>query len=514
MSKNLLKSSYVVASMTILSRIVGLVREIVFANFFGASAGMDAFLVAFKIPNFMRRLFAEGAFSQAFVPVLSEYRQLRSEQDARIFINRMAGTLGFVLLGVTTIAVLLAPIFVMIFAPGFIHDPTRFGLAASMLRVTFPYLLFISLTAFAGAILNSYDIFSVPAITPVLLNFSLICAAIFLAPYFKNPVQALAWGVFIGGAVQLCFQLPFLKHLHLLPRPQIFWRDEGVKKVIKLMVPAVFGVSVAQISLLIDTLFASFLRQGSITWLYFSDRMTNFPLGVFGVAIAVVVLPHLSRKHADKSASEFSASLDWALRCILIIGIPSAIGLFVLSGPLLSTILQHGKFGIFDVTMARRSLMAFAIGLPAFMLIKVLASGFYSRQDIKTPVKIAAIAMASNMILNLILIFPLAHAGLALATSLTSALNAGLLFYLLYKRRIYTPQKGWHKYALQLGFANVTMAIMLWFSSAKTSQWVTWSSQQRITHLLPILLGAVIIYGICLYISGLRWHDFMRRFSD
>lgn len=513
MRKNLLKSSYVVASMTILSRIVGLVREIVFANFFGASAGMDAFLVAFRIPNFMRRLFAEGAFSQAFVPILSEYRQLRSEQDAHIFINRMAGMLSLVLLCVTTITVLLAPIFVMIFAPGFIHDPTRFSLAVSMLRVTFPYLLFISLTAFAGAILNSYDIFSVPAVTPVLLNFSLISAAIFLAPYFKNPVQALAWGVFIGGVLQLCFQLPFLKRLHLFPRPQIFWRDPGVKKVIKLLVPAIFGVSVAQISVLIDTLFASFLREGSITWLYFSDRMTNFPLGVFGVAIAVVVLPHLSRTHANKAAHEFSASLDWALRSILIIGIPSAVGLFMLAAPLLSTILQHGKFNIFDVTMASRSLMAFAVGLPAFMSIKVLASGFYSRQDIKTPVKIAVIAMISNMFLNLILIFPLAHAGLALATSITSTLNASLLFYLLYKRKIYTPQKGWHKYALQLGFANTAMAIMLWFTSATTRQWVIWSSHQRILHLLPILLSAVILYGICLYLSGLRWHDFSRRFN-
>lgn len=508
MSKNLLKSSYVVATMTVLSRIVGLVREIIFANFFGASAGMDAFLIAFRIPNLMRRLFAEGAFSQAFVPVLSEYRQKRSKQDAQIFVNRMAGTLGAALLIVTAIAILITPVLVMIFAPGFIHDPTRFSLATSMLRVTFPYLLFISLTAFAGAILNSYDIFSIPAITPVLLNLCLIGAAIFLAPHFKDPVKALAWGVFIGGVVQLSFQLPFLKHLHLLPRPQIFWRDKGVRKVIKLMVPAILGVSVAQISLLIDNLFASFLREGSITWLYFSDRITNFPLGVFGITIAVVILPHLSRKYTDKSPKEFSQALDWALRCIFFISVPSAIGLLILAGPLLATLLQHGKFTAFDVTMAGKSLMAFAIGLPAFMLVKVLASAFYSTQDIKTPVKIAIIAVISNIFLDLLLIFPLAHAGLALATSLATSLNAGFLFYLLCKRKIYIPQKGWLKYLLQLGFANIVMVIMLLFTSGKIVNWLTWSNKQRILHLLPILLAAVITYIICLYITGIRWRNF------
>ena len=504
MKKSLLKSSYVVATMTILSRIAGMAREIIFANIFGASAGFDAFLVAFKIPNFMRRLFAEGAFSQAFVPVLSEYRQSKSAADARIFMGRMAGNLSLVLFIVTIIAVLITPILVMIFAPGFIHDPTRFGLAAAMLRITFPYLLLVSLAAFAGAVLNSYDVFSVPAITPILLNLSLIGAAIFLAPHFKNPVEALAWGVFIGGVLQVLLQIPFLKHLHLLPRPQIFWHDPGVRKVFKLMVPAIFGVSVAQISLLIDTLFASFLRTGSITWLYYSDRLTNFPLGVFGVTLAIVVLPHLSRKHTAKSPQEFSAALDWALRCVFVIGIPSAIGLLLLAGPLLATILQHGQFNNFDVIMARKSLMAFSIGLPAFMLIKILASGFYSTQNIKTPVKIAVIAMTANMFLNLILIFPLAHAGLALATTLTSSLNAGLLFYMLCKRKIYVPQKGWLVYGLQLGFANLVMAAMLWFSSAKVSIWLSWNTEQRLLHLLPILLGAVIIYTLCLLISGLR----------
>ncbi|MCK4608173.1 MAG: murein biosynthesis integral membrane protein MurJ [Gammaproteobacteria bacterium] len=504
MKKSLLKSGYVVASMTVLTRIVGLAREIIFANVFGASAGFDAFLVAFKIPNFMRRLFAEGAFSQAFVPVLSEYRQNRSQKEAQIFVNRMAGTLGLTLFIVTAIAVLITPIFVMIFAPGFIHDPTRFGLASAMLRITFPYLLLISLTAFAGSILNSYDIFSIPAITPILLNFSLIGAALFLAPHLKNPVEGLAWGVFIGGILQLLLQLPFLKYIKLLPKPQLCWRDPGVNRVLKLMVPAILGVSVAQISLMLDTLFASFLREGSITWLYYSDRLTNFPLGVFGVALAIVVLPHLSRKHAAKSKAEFSAALDWALRCVLLIGPPSAIGLLLLAGPLLATILQHGQFNDFDVIMASKSLMAFSLGLPAFMLIKILASGFYSTQDIKTPVKIAIIALCSNMVLNLILIFPLAHAGLALATSLTSSLNAGLLLWFLLKRKIYIPQAGWLIYGLRLGFANAAMAAILWFLNAKLSAWLSWNSLQRVEHLLIILVAAVMTYIICLLVAGVR----------
>ncbi len=511
MKKSLLKSSYVVAAMTILSRIAGLVREIFFAAIFGASGAFDAWLVAFRIPSFMRRLFAEGAFSQAFVPILSEYRQTKTIEETRIFISRMAGNLSLVLFIVTALAILITPILVIIFAPGFIHDPTRFGLTAAMLRITFPYLLFISLAAFAGGILNSYDIFSIPAVTPVLLNLSLIGAAIFLAPHFKNPVEALAWGVFIGGILQLAIQIPFLKRLHLLPRPRIFWHDPGVRRVIKLMAPAIFGVSVAQISLLIDFFFASFLHIGSITWLYFSDRITNFPLGVFGVTLAIVVLPHLSRKHAAKSNQEFSAALDWALRCVFVIGIPSAIGLLMLSGPIISTILQHGKFNDFDVIMASRSLMAFSIGLPAFMLIKILASGFYSTQNFKTPVKIAVVTMIANMFLNLALIFPLAHAGLALATTLTSSLNAGLLFYFLRKRKIYVPQKGWLIYGSRLAFANLAMAIMLWFSSAKISHWLTWDTKQRLLHLAVILCGALITYGACLLISGLRPKDFRFR---
>ncbi|MBN2689818.1 MAG: murein biosynthesis integral membrane protein MurJ [Gammaproteobacteria bacterium] len=507
MKRNLLKSSYVVSSMTVLSRIVGLAREIIFASCFGASPAMDAFLVAFRIPNFLRRLFAEGAFAQAFVPILSEYRQQRSHEEVKDFVDRIAGTLFLALFLVTLVAVIATPILTMIFAPGYLHDPLRFHLASTMLKITFPYLLFISLTAFAGSILNSYDLFSVPAITPVLLNISLICSAIFLTPYFHNKIYALAWGVFIGGVVQLAFQIPFLKRLKLLPFPKIALKDSGVMRVLKLMLPAIFGVSVAQISLLIDTLFASFLPSGSITWLYFSDRLTNFPLGVFGVAIATVILPHLSRKHADNNPQEFSASLDWGIRLILFIAIPAALGLFLLAGPLFATILEHGKFGAFDVIMARKSLMAFAIGLPSFMLVKVLATGFYSKQNIKTPVKVAAIAMVANMFLNLALIFPLAHAGLALATSLTTSINAFLLGYLLKKYNIYQPQPGWLTYLARLLFANLAMALFLYFYSAKLSIWLAWNARAKIEHLLVLLAGAILIYFASLLISGIRPKD-------
>jgi putative peptidoglycan lipid II flippase len=500
MAKSLIRSTTLFSSNTFLSRILGFVRDIVFAHYFGDTAAFDAFLVAFKIPNFMRRLFAEGAFSQAFVPVLSEYRQTRTHQDVRDFINHMAGSLGAVLLVVTVAAVLLAPLIISVFAPGFLHDAVRFALATGMLRIT------ISLTALCGAILNSYDSFGVPAFTPVLLNVVLILMAVFVSGHFTTPEYALAWGVFIAGVVQLLFQLPFLQHKHLLPKPKIKFSDPGVRKVLKLMVPAIFGVSVMQVSLLLDTIFASFLRTGSISWLYFSDRLMNFPLGVFGVAIATVVLPKLARQHIGNNHTDYSKTLDWGLRLLLLIGLPSAVGIFILAGPLLSTLFQGHAFNAFAVIMSRRSLMAFALGIQAFMLIKVLASGFYARQDIKTPVKIAVVAMITNMILNFILIFPLKHAGLALATSITAFLNAGLLFGVLLKRKIYHPQPGWMLYFTRLLIANFVMAIFLFFISGNINVWLQQHLLWKIYHLVFLLLVGVIIYFGVLWLSGLRFH--------
>jgi putative peptidoglycan lipid II flippase len=511
MKKSLLKSTFAFSFMTGISRITGLVRELIFAYVFGATAGLDAFFIAYRIPNFLRGLFAEGAFSQSFVPVLSEYRQQRDIDEVRVFLSHMAGLMISVLFVFTLIAILVTPWLVYVFAPGYIHDPSRFELTTAMLRITFPYILFISLTAYISGILNTYGKFGIPAFTPNLLNLALIGAAIFMAPYFAEPVKALAWGIFIGGAAQLLFQLPFLYKLNLMPRPCILWGDTGVRRVLKLMVPAIFGVSVAQISFLIDNMLGSFLRAGSISWLNYSNRLVLFPLGVFGVAIATVVLPYLSRKYASKSHKEFSEALDWALKFILIIALPATIGIVMLAGPLVMTLFQHGKFTQFDVMMVRSSLLGFAVGIPAFMLVKVLASGFYSRQNIKTPVKIAVIAVLSNIVLATILIFPLKHAGLALATSLTSTLNASLLFWAIRRDKHYEPGRGWRTFLLRLVFANVVLGLFLWFAAADLTVWFSWSLFVRLWHLGFLCVGAVFAYFLCLWLSGMRWQDFVLR---
>ncbi|MEX0951199.1 MAG: murein biosynthesis integral membrane protein MurJ, partial [Gammaproteobacteria bacterium] len=340
---------------------------------FGAGMGTDAFFVAFRIPNFFRRLFAEGAFAQAFVPVLSEYKAKRTPAEIQALLDHTTAVLGLVLLAVTAVGILLAPLLILLFAPGFHGEAGKFDLAVGLLRITFPYLFFISLTALAGAILNSYRRFAIPAFTPVLLNLALISSAIWLAPHMQEPIQALAWGVFIAGIVQLLFQLPFIINLKLLPRP---WRGrdrDGVKRIFILMLPVMFGVSVSQINVMIDTLMASFLVSGSITWLYYADRMMEFPLGVFGIALATVILPQLSDKHARGAQAEFSRTLDWGLRWILLITLPALAGLAVLAGPIMITLFQYDEFTSHDATMAAQALMAFALGLPGFVLIKVLA---------------------------------------------------------------------------------------------------------------------------------------------
>ena len=377
MSRKLLKSAAVVSAMTTLSRVLGLVRDVVFARYFGAGMGTDAFFIAFKIPNFLRRLFAEGAFSQAFVPVLTEYKTRRTHDDVRGLSAHVVGTLGVMLFILTLIGVIAAPILVMAFAPGFIGDQPRLDLTADMLRITFPYILFISLTALAGGILNSYGKFGVPALTPVLLNLVMIGAAIWVAPYMDPPIMALAWGVFVAGIVQLLFQLPFLYRMKLLGLPRWGWKDEGVSRILRLMVPALFGSSVVQINLLFDVLIASFLAAGSVSWLYYSDRLVEFPLGVFGIALATVILPKLSQRHAEQSQEHFSLTLDWALRWVVIIGTPAALGLFLLSGPLITTIFHYGEFNDHSVYMAKLSLMAYSLGLMGFILVKVLAPGYY-----------------------------------------------------------------------------------------------------------------------------------------
>jgi putative peptidoglycan lipid II flippase len=504
MSKKLFKSTSIVASMTLLSRIFGFLRDMLTAHLFGATADFDAFSVAFRIPNFMRRLFAEGSFSQAFVPVLSEYQKQKSQNDVLIFINAIAGTLGIILLAVTIIGVVCAPLIIRLFAPGFAADGARFALAVTMLRITFPYLMLISLTAFAGAVLNTYSRFWVAAFTPIFLNICMISAALWLSPRLHIPIVGLAYGVLIAGIVQLLFQWPFLRRLRLLPRPRIDFKNNGVMRVLKLMVPALFGVSVSQINLLLDTLFASLLMVGSVSWLYYSDRLMEFPLGVFGVAISTVILPNLSRHHATQSMTDFSQTLDWALRCILLVGVPAAVVFAMISGPLLSTLFQHGRFDSFAVSMARQSLTMFALGIVPFMAIKILAAGFYAQQDMRTPVRIGICAMVANMIFNVLLIWPLHHAGIALATSLSAVLNAGLLFYFLYQRGIYKPSSGWKIYGIRIAVANICVAIMIEFCCAPLAVWVKQTALWRCWHLAELLVLAIVIYFMSLIISGLR----------
>ena len=509
--QSLLRSTSLVSIMTFMSRILGFVRDMTLAHFFGASVGMDAFLIAFKIPNFMRRLFAEGAFSQAFVPVLAEYQKTRAIDEVRLFLARIAGSLSAVLTLVTVIGILASPYIVFIFAPGFGEDSLRSVLAAEMLRLTFPYLMLVSLTAMAGAILNTYGYFGVPAFTPILLNIALIGAALFLSPYFSQPVVALAWGVLLAGIMQLLFQLPFLYQRKLLVKPKLFFKDPGVKRVLKLMVPALFGVSIAQINLLIDTIFASFLMIGSVSWLFFTDRLTDFPLGVFGVAIATVILPHLSRKHAEQSVELFSKALDWGLRLLLLIGIPAGLGLAFFAIPLITSCFAYGQFSLSDVLQTQKSLITLSLGVPAFMMVKVLASGFYARQNIKTPVKIGALAMVVNTLFCALLIKPMAHAGLTLASTIAGYVNCLSLLFLLVRRGIYIPLPGWGRFILQLMVASTLMSVYLVWAAGDVSYWLSYSALSRLSLLLGHVLTAVVIYVLCLLICGVRPAQFRGR---
>lgn len=506
----LLRSSALVGSMTMLSRVLGLVRDVVIAGFVGASANADAFFVAFKIPNFLRRLFAEGAFAQAFVPVLADYKEQGSTEAVKALLDRVAGVLGSALMVITAFAIVAAPLVTTIFAPGFVAQEEKFLLTSQMIRITFPYLLLISMTGFCGAILNSYGRFAVPAFTPVFLNLSLIAAATVAAPYFTEPVFALAWGVLLAGVLQLLFQLPSLYRLDLVPRPVFDIKDEGVRRIMKLMIPALFGVSVSQVNLLLDTVLASFLPTGSVSWLYYSDRLTELPLGVFGIAIATVILPSLSANKSAAKEDHFSATLDWAVRCVLLIGVPAAIALLLLAEPILITLFQYGALTPKDVNMASLSLRAYSIGLLAFMLIKVLAPGFYARQDLKTPVIIGIKAMVANMVLNVLFVLPLmyfwsvGHVGLALATSVAAYLNAVLLLRGLLHKGIYRVQPGWGVYLFRLGAASGVMAVTIWFMAAEPVQWLGWDWQRRSYEIALLCVAGIGVYMVVHGLLGTR----------
>lgn len=486
-----------------ISRLLGFVRDMVIARYFGATAGADAFFVAFKIPNFFRRLFAEGAFSQAFVPVLSEIKEKRGHAAVKHLINAILFRLGGILLVLTAFGVFGSGLWMLVFAPGFADDPEKFQLASDMLSITFPYLLLISLVAFSSAIMNTYEQFAVPAFTPVFLNLVLITFAIWVSPLLDIPIMALAWGVLVAGVVQLLFHLPFLKKLGLLPIPSPK-TDEGVAEVKRLMLPALFGVSVAQINLLIDTILASFLITGSVSWLYYSDRLMEFPLGVFGVALATVVLPGLSKKAATANWQGFRQDIDTALRLVLIIGVPATLGLLLLAQPLIITLFHYGAFTENDVTMSGMSLMAYSFGLLGFILVKILAPAFYARKDMKTPVKIAVVALVTNIVMNLALIGPFAHVGLAAATSISAFVNAGLLYWFLKKQHAFAPLPGWGKLWVQVLFANAVLVVLILAISPNVSDWLAFDAWHRLAWLLAIVFGTIAVYGLVLVLTGLR----------
>lgn len=501
---NLWRSTFIVSAMTLLSRIGGLVRDMVFMNLFGASRLMDAFLVAFKIPNFLRRLFAEGAFSQAFVPVLSEVRTQRGDDEVRRLINHVAGSLTIILGGLSVVAVVFAPAIIFVFAPGFRGDELKFDLAADMLRITFPYLLLISLTAFAGGILNTYNRFGASSFTPVLMNLVMIATAIWMAPLLSTPIMALAWGVLISGVVQLGFQWWPLRQINLVPKFRPDFKDPDVKRILNLMVPAMFGVSVSQINLLLDTVLASFLVTGSVSWLYTAERLTELPLGLIGIAVATVILPTLSAKHAQKSDSEFRATIDWALKVIVMVGVPASLAMGILAEPLLASLFHHGEFDSEDVTKSAMALQALSGGILAFMLIKVFAPAFYARQDTKTPVRIGIIAMVANMVFNLMLVWSLKHVGLSLASTLSAFLNAGLLYHGLHKKGVYRLDAHWVPILIRFALANAAMVAVLLWITPETSWWLAGHGFVRVGWVLLICAAGAGTYGAALLAVGFR----------
>jgi putative peptidoglycan lipid II flippase len=530
----LLRSTAVFSSMTFLSRVSGLVRDQVYAGSFGASPAMDAFFVAFRIPNFMRRLSAEGSFSMAFVPVLAEYKAKHDHAAVKELVDRVTGALLAALL-VLTAAVVLAAHWVMpLFAPGFGVDTEQGQLAVQMLRITFPYALFISLASLAGGILNSYQRFAIPALSPVLLNVAMIAAALGVAPFFDHSVLVLAWGVFVAGILQLVFQLPSLAKLGVLPRPRWGGRHPGVRRVMKLMVPTLFGSSVAQVNLLLNTMVASLLIGGSVTWLYYTDRLLEFPLGMFGVAIGTVILPHLSGRHAATDPHGFSKALDWGLRLCLLIGVPACLGLILCAEALTATLFQHGKFSVEDTAMTRLSLMAQSTAVPAFLLVKVLAPAFYSRQDTKTPVKAAVVAVIANVIATLVFLagalwftdagraalqaaggrpfealglLPGAHACLALAIALAGWLNAVQLWWYLRRAAVYEQQAGWGRFLRQLTVAAIGMAVVVLGLLAVWQDWTAWPWWERVWKLAVVVGGGAVMYGGLLWLQGIRPRD-------
>lgn len=512
---NLLKSLAAVSSMTMLSRVLGFVRDTIIARTFGAGVASDAFVVAFKLPNLLRRIFAEGAFSQAFVPILAEYKTQQGDEAARTFLAYVTGLLTLVLALVTFIGILAAPWIVWASAPGFADEAERFELTTDLLRVTFPYILLISLSSLAGAVLNTWNRFSVPAFVPTLLNISMIVFALFLTPYFDPPIMALGWAVLVGGLAQLLFQLPHLRKIGMLVLPRLNLRDTGVWRVVKQMGPAIFGVSVSQISLIINTVFASFLVAGSVSWMYYADRLMELPAGVLGVALGTILLPALSKTHAGASREDYSKLLDWGLRLCLVLALPSAVALAIISEPLIASLFQYGKFTAADTLMTQRALIAYSLGLVGIILVKILAPAFYAQQNIKTPVRIGLVTLLATQAMNVLFIFviPLAHAGLALAIGLAACLNAGLLYWQLRKRDMFQPQPGWALFLGKLLLALLAMVAVLLLAMQQLPAWADGSMLWRLLRLGGLVGLGLLAYLAVLALLGFRLRDFARRSS-
>ncbi|MGZ8212442.1 MAG: murein biosynthesis integral membrane protein MurJ [Burkholderiales bacterium] len=511
---NLLKVLATVSSLTFVSRVLGFVRDAIIARVFGAGLVTDAFFVAFKLPNLLRRLFAEGAFAQAFVPILAEYKNQRGPEETKHLIDHVSAVLALALFVVSVIGVLAAPALIYLTAPGFSATPEKHDLAVELLRITFPYILFISLTAFAGGVLNTYSRFSVPAFTPVLLNISFIVFALWGAPYFDPPIVALAWAVFVGGVLQLAFQVPFLVRLGLLPRFRLDLRDSGVWRILKQMGPAVFGVSIGQLSLVINNIFASFLVTGSVSWLYYADRLMEFPMGMLGVALGTILLPSLSRHYATRSSEDYSRLLDWGLRMTLLLAVPAAAALAILAVPLVTTLFQYGAFSAADTMATRDAVIAYSVGIVGLILVKVLAPGFYARQDIRTPVKVAIVSLVATQLMNLALIWHLRHAGLALAISIGACLNAGILFALLRRRGVYRPEPGWAIFTLKLALAVYVMAAVIWMTTGTATQWLAAPAAVRIAWLAWVVPLGAGTYFAALWMIGFRLRDFSHKGAE
>jgi putative peptidoglycan lipid II flippase len=507
---NLLRALAAVSSLTMVSRVLGYARDFFIARLFGAGLLTDAFFVAFKIPNLLRRLFAEGAFSQAFVPILAEQKN-RNPGEVRDLVDRVATLLFLALVIAAALGMAAAPLIVYVTAPGFAAEPEKFALTVDLLRITFPYIVFISLVALAAGILNTWNRFAVPAITPALLNVCFITGAVFFADRFDPPVRVLAWAVFVGGAVQLAFQVPFLVKLGLLPRWRLDWKHPGVRRILGLMLPAAFGVSVSQVSLLINQVFASFLQTGSVSWLYYADRLMELPAGVLGVALGTILLPSLSKYHASANQDEYARLLDWGLRLTVLLAVPAAAALAVLALPLIATLFQYGRFSEGDAWMTQRALVAYSIGLVGMILVKILAPGFYARQNVTTPVKIGILTLVATQAMNFAFIVPLKHAGLALAIGLGACLNAAMLYFVLRRHHIYLPQPGWPVFLLKVLASVGFMAVVLYSTMGEARWWLAAPWQLKVPAVLGLTVLGSAAYGACLLAFGFRLRDFSRR---